>query len=69
MAFNLLLSELKWLLITFTIGLQEGQNLLPADSLPLYSFFVPHSGLCYQAGELQPGEFTVNFHSRKQKNK
>lgn len=35
MAFHVLLSELKWLLITFIIASQEGQNLL---LLPHFSF-------------------------------
>lgn len=47
MAFHVLPSELKWLLINFIIGLQEGQNLLPADSLLFLDFlsFVPHLSL------------------------
>lgn len=43
MAFHVLLSELKWLLITFIIGLQEGQNLLPAASF-LFQIFCPSFG-------------------------
>lgn len=54
MAFHVLPSELKWLLITFIIGSQEGQNLLPADSflfLDLFSF-VPHFSWCLEASLL-----------------
>lgn len=39
MAFHVLPSELKWLLVTFIIGLQEGQSLLPADSFLFLDFF------------------------------
>lgn len=44
MAFHVPSSGLKWLLITFTIGLQAGQNLLPADSFLFLDLFPgPHS--------------------------
>lgn len=64
MALHVLSSELKWLLITFIIGLQEGQTLLPADSF-FFLVFLPLIWVCV----ISPGRYnlkTVNFQSRKQ---
>lgn len=67
MALHVLSSELKWLLITFIIALQEGQTLLPADSF----FFLVFLSLIWVC-VIRPGRYnlknsllTFNLESKK----
>lgn len=66
MAFHVLSSELKWLLITFIIGLQEGPKRPTCWLIPLSSFLSLILVLGYQARYVHPEELTDNFQSRKQ---